>query len=460
MVGTAETPGSQEVVFSTGRVMPKKKLLLILGAGSSQAVGMPSVDCINSLVMDWSREWRVFDGVPTYVNFYKHCSDSLEAYYSDAPDYLGFKPDFEQALGLLASLCHWIGPPPYATALRRVVAPNAAPPIQFGSVGGRMFVQAEPFITFAAQLNVQDQLLYLFCRLARHMRKVSMALDEQDERFIRYKLFLKALAGQFDLGIYTLNYDTAALAALPGTFTGFSAATIDGKRRFDPRGIHSRREWDFVYHLHGSVHHSLDDPAGGNNPMVEEVVWLDDLFTSFIDVVPNAGSFLDDHPEGKRLRPTTFVVGGHKLDQLLVEPFQSLHAALLRHVHEADAIIIGGYGFRDEHVDRALRSRMRCGATRPRVMVLTLTKDDEALLMSRYDDWSWRLMKPLDIGRHEFKPKCNELLSLRVLKEVSGFEVADRGAAVWHNGFADASNRLNCIVAWLEGADDEVLMPR
>jgi len=389
--------------------MPKKKLLLILGAGSSQAVGMPSVDCINTLVMDWSREWRVFDGVSTHVNFYKHCWDSLEAYYSGAARNLGLKSDFEQVLGLLANLSHWIGPAPHAMALRRAVAPDAVPPIQFGSVAGRIVVQAEPF-TFEAQLNVQDQLLDLLSRLAGHIRKVSVALDEKDERFIQYKLFLETLAGRFDLGLYTLNYDTAALAALPNTFTGFSAATIGGKRRFDPRGIHSRREWDFVHHLHGSVHHSLDDPAGGNDPMVQEVVWLDDLSASFTDVVPNAGSFLDDRPEGTLFRPTTFVVGGQKLDQLLVEPFQSLHAALLRDVHEADAIIIGGYGFRDEHVDRALRSRMRFGATRPRVMVLTLTKDDEELLISRDDDWSWRLRKPLDIGRHEFTPN-NTLLS-------------------------------------------------
>jgi SIR2-like protein len=293
------------------------------------------------------------------------------------------------------------------------------------------------------------------------MRKESITLDKEGVRFNRYKQLLQALGDQFDLGVYTLNYDSAALAALPDAFTGFSATIYDGKRRFDPRAVHSPRAWDFVYHLHGSVHHSLDDPSGDNNPLVQEVVWLDDLSSPcFTDVEPNAGNYLDDRSESKSFRPTTLIVGGHKLDQLLVEPFQSLHAALLRHVHEADAIIIGGYGFRDEHVDRALRSRMRSGAIRPRVMILERKDDDEAPLISREDSWSWRLMKPLDIGRHEFRPNFHVLLRLKELKDAGGFEVADYRAAVWNNGFTEAYGRVTDIVAWLDGADDNVLVPR
>jgi hypothetical protein len=237
-------------------------------------------------------------------------------------------------------------------------------------------------------------LLFLFDRLAKHMRKVAL----NTIRFGPYKQLLQALANHFDLGVYTLNYDTAALAALPNFVTGFSTSASDGKRRFDPGGVHSRGKWDFVYHLHGSVHHTLDDPSGKKNPLVQEIVWQDDLSaTTFTDTGANGGSHLDDHAEGKSFRPTTLIVGGHKLDQLLVEPFQSLHAALLRHVHEADAIVIGGYGFREEHVDRALRSRMRFGARRPRVMVLHLSEDSDRPLIRREDAWSWRLMKPLGL---------------------------------------------------------------
>jgi hypothetical protein len=290
------------------------------------------------------------------------------------------------------------------------------------------------------------------------MRKQSLALDQGCERFIRYKRFLEALASRFELGVYTLNYDTVALAALPNSFTGFSIGASRGRRRFDPSAIQSRREWEFVYHLHGSVHHSLGDPKGGD-PMVEEMIWCDDLAADFVDVVPNAGSYLDDRADGKSLRPTTLVAGGHKLDQLLVEPFQSLHAALLRHIHEADAVIIGGYGFRDEHVDRALRSRMRFGRSRPRVVVLELTDERERPLNTREDSWSWRLRKPLDVGRTEFEINYGHGLNLRRLKETNGFEVASGRVAVWHNGFTEAYERMNDIAAWLEGADDKVLNP-
>lgn len=103
---------------------------------------------------------------------------------------------------------------------------------------------------------------------------------------------------------------------------------------------------------------------------------------------------------------------------------------------------------------------MRSGEIRPRVMVLERKDDDEEPLISREDSWSWRLLKPLGIDRHEFRPNFHVLLRLKELKDAGGFEVADHRAAVWNNGFTEAYDRVSDIVAWLDGADDNVLVPR
>ncbi len=49
------------------------------------------------------------------------------------------------------------------------------------------------------------------------------------------------LRGEFDIGIYNLNYDNVALMAVPRLFTGF-----DKRGRFDSASVHTRREWNFL----------------------------------------------------------------------------------------------------------------------------------------------------------------------------------------------------------------------
>jgi hypothetical protein len=188
-------------------------------------------------------------------------------------------------------------------------------------------------------------------------------------------------------------------------------------------------------------------------------MWQDDLTATFNDGTAGGSSYLDEYSSGKSFRPTTLIAGGHKLDQLLVEPFQAFHASLLRHVHEADAIVVGGYGLGDEHVNRALRSRLASGAPRPRLMILDFTHDDIRPLQGRNDSWSWKLLKPYCVQRGQFLPNAGGVSSVRRLKVARGFEIAEGHTAVWHNGFVEAHERIDSIADWLDGADAAVLRP-
>jgi hypothetical protein len=270
-----------------------------------------------------------------------------------------------------------------------------------------------------------------------------------------YKALADGLATAFDIGVFNLNYDTLAKRAWPSFFNGFNESG-----NFCPLQVHTRRErWEFAYHLHGSAHHSLWPPRG-NGP----IVWRPDLRApDFNDGDPDLP--FDKRSEGKPFPFTTLVAGGFKLDQMLVEPFHSLHAALVRHVYEADAILIGGYGFGDEHVNRALRNarQVRRDAPPP-VMVLDHAKNSTDPMIERKDFWARGLTRALlradgsffrEAGEPELRPRPSALAEKRA------FEVSDEDrVALWHAGFVEIASRLDDTVRWLSGAADSVLIAR
>jgi hypothetical protein len=95
-------------------------------------------------------------------------------------------------------------------------------------------------------------------------------------------------------------------------------------------------------------------------------------------------------------------LSGH---QLLVEPFHSLQAALVRRVYEADAILIGGYGLADVHVNRALRNRLdgRPCEERPPIMALDYAGERTDPLNCRRDLWSFNLANTLSVDGFCFR---------------------------------------------------------
>jgi hypothetical protein len=76
-----------------------------------------------------------------------------------------------------------------------------------------------------------------------------------------------------------------------------------------------------------------------------------------------------------------------------------LQAVLVRHVYEADAILIGGYGFADVQVNHALRNRLdgRPCEERPPTMVLDHARERTDPLNCRRDLWSFNLANTLSV---------------------------------------------------------------
>lgn len=403
--------------------MKKKKLLVILGAGSSVSIGMPSVPTLDKEMKEWASRWK---DVGPSTNFFNYLWDTAEALQNPVSP-LRRLPNFEKILGEMVALIQWMTPKTAIPILREVACHSAMPPD---------LVFRNPN-EYGPLVEIQSQLVYLLDFLAKRMRESSRSLDTASPAWKQYVTIFNKLRESFDIGVYNLNYDTAAITAWRDAATGFNENS-----EFDAQRVHADPRWGFVYHLHGSVHHSL---AG---IFSNEVVWRDDLSGAFEDCPANLSA--DPRSDGKALLRSTLVAGGFKLDQLLVEPFHSFHAALVRHAYEADAILIGGYGFADVHVNRALRNRL---ATSSRVPVLILDWADPSAdpMQFRQDAWTYELCQTLHVDAQAFaqtgysSPSAPEEL----VKAGKFDEATAKRVAIWYGGFTGAAPIIDRVVDWL-----------
>src|SRR5271165_4061005 len=276
------------------------------------------------------------------------------------------------------------------------------------------------------------EMAYLLDKLAKYMRERSKALDKDVPAFQQYMRILSRLRDDFEVGVYNLNYDNVAISAWPDAFTGFRHG------KFDARAVSVRKEWEFIYPLHGSVHYSLASEQRTN------ISWVDDLTHSdFTDSTSLVSGMAEQF---KPLVPTTLIAGAFKLDQLLADPFQTFYASLIRHAHEADALLVAGYGFGDVHVNRALQNRLSIDS--PLAPVVVVTKCDassqQMAIRQNWCIWAQRLGETLKTSFDFNQPVPQQLV------EQNMFEKDSRGhVRIWHGGFLEILNCLEQVIAHL-----------
>ncbi len=412
----------------------KPKLLVILGAGSSIPCGMPSVENIDKQMKRWSRKWEREPPNDAGRDVFNVLWDALERYYGT--NHYGIRPNYERVLGEMNILASWLSPPPFGTPFTDAVR------------DGRPVCELDWLHDcsdqYAARKRVLDQHTFLFEKLADHMRKLSKALDTRKPAFSDYMNFFHKLQERFKLGIYNLNYDTAAHTAWPEAFKGFDCSGF-----FDPLCVSQRREWGFIYHIHGSVHHCISDEI--SRPWI---VWKEELGEAFTDSgIPE----VDMAQDFRSIPLTTLIAGGFKLDQLLAEPYQTFYSTLVRHVHEADAILIAGYGFGDLHVNRVLRNRFEGpdhhDRSLPQVVILekSCPQRYRTARLEIHEFWSWELKHTLNTTFHDGSGWPSEdSRTVSDFIEQESFET-DRmnRVAIWHGGFYESFSAVHKITNWL-----------
>lgn len=170
------------------------------------------------------------------------------------------------------------------------------------------------------------------------IRKLSF-VDKNNEIFDKIKKFYLEMKENFEIGIITTNYDPLLYEIFPDFFMGFDKEN----GQFLNKEIWSRKKWEFLYHIHGSVYNKIKS---------DEIIWRKEL-PNDISIPINDGVFFNKQKRdaGELIIRQPIVVGYDKQQQIMYNPFRTFFANLNRLVMEADGVIFIGYGFNDIHLN-------------------------------------------------------------------------------------------------------------
>jgi hypothetical protein len=203
----------------------KKKLLVLLGAGSSVVQGMPKVAKLDCLMGKWASAQALAAERPDYFKFLWKNRASYLRDHSEEENWLAWamvRPNYERCLGDLQVLMNAAIEKPWGDPLLHWLR------------CADMFEGYNINPSTAGFQAVFDQLADLVGRLACHFRKECCRFEEnrdKTESFVLYRNLFDGLRERFDIGVYSLNHDTVALNALPDFFTGFDGNTGGFQRR-------------------------------------------------------------------------------------------------------------------------------------------------------------------------------------------------------------------------------------
>ena len=354
--------------------LDKQKLLIIQGAGCSIPFEMPLVQDVDREMIIWSKEFEAKQPSKINTNFFQEIWDASERYYKEGTYHHGIYPNFESVLGNMIALANWITPPERLDGLISTfgdpIIEELIGPTPFGTLGGLLGLPNDT--RKAVRDIIMAQHGYLVNKLADYFRKKCL---DRTKPIDSYKKFLEEIRKDFDVGIYNLNYDDVAIHAWPEAYTGFDSNGLD-ENIFCPKAIFDRKEWGFVYHLHGSVHNHIQTDKQGKTDK-QRIGWKKDLSSSNFTVYDKNHMSLVVNSNSSRMPMSTLLAGGFKLEQLSPEPFQTFHSSLVRHAYEANAILIIGYGFGDTHVNWVLKNRYRYDKTKLKVLTVNKTKSEK-----------------------------------------------------------------------------------
>jgi len=396
----------------------KKKLLITVGAGASIDFDLPSVKDVDALFDRSAGKSHPLAADPA-SNLYRHCRDAIDAYYRAVPKpALRKQANFEEVLYQLNLLTPYLSDADRRHGSNALLEAKALPEVTH--LGKRKAVDGAALSNLTGAL-VSELVDHFIDACAAASAKKAAEIAELGQ-------FLAALKDEFEIGIVTLNYDNLFTQALQGLHTGF-----DGKGKFDPMSVMARTDWNFIYHLHGSIHLAMTGDAHN----LHGITWTD--APSKGHAVHALGRNNQASTEGTGY-PTSVVVAGYgKPQQILRQPFRTYFAQVNRLVHEADSLLFLGYGFGDLHLN-AVFSEVR---SRPRRIVVVDWADQyQDPLPFRQDAWSDNMASTLPFDPNRMSaPGHTAAASLGELRAAHDLEVSNDPQypfAVWYEGMLAA----------------------
>lgn len=419
--------------------MPKKKLLLIVGAGASVEFGMPSVSAVGGIINKAIQARYPLMSAPT-TNLYEHIEGAITRYWTQSvPSYLRRAPHFEDILYAIFATAAAYPAGAYTSALGALITANKLPDVSFFSKQAQLVGSNTLHDLGNASVDAIIEQFRSACLTSQHTKVAE---------FAQLQTLVAALQADFEIAVVTLNYDDVMYRAFPGIETGFDPAT--GK--FDEHRILNRSEWPCMLHLHGSVHFDMPLPTAPTDDL-HEICWQANLSAQFQQNASGRSS--RKYAEGADF-PTSVIVAGYgKTSQILRRPFRTYYSELDRLVSDCDAALFAGYGFGDVHLNMAFET-YRDRRRRP-IAVIGYAPDD-AMTMGGADLGDLNPMITTLI--HTLRTDFGSMRALghsapdtvQALKAAQEFEVStnsDTRLALWYNGMIAACANAAKVVAQL-----------
>lgn len=410
----------------------KKKLMVVLGAGASIELGMPSVNDVDALFHKWSGK------------IYKLANDNNQSLYSYIRDEINRyyrckscekSTNFEEVLYVFYELFSVLSDGDesskaknafFCKAINAFFRLEKLPEISYPK-GGKFVIQGHQLIGHC--LHLIDKLV------AKFRNKCQSAQTSKPKKFEAFRNFVTQLHLNYDVAFVTLNYDNLITQVCPDLFTGFDKTSGE----FDASSVRKRsEEWGLIYHLHGSIHFDMRY----NGADLHAIKWESNLGSEFSG---SKNRSLQLTPEG--ILPTSIIVAGYgKTTQIQKEPFRTYYAQMDGLVESSEAILFLGYGFNDFHINNCFR---QIGKGVP-IVVVDWAPDNKPILSQRIrcgDLWSRNLCEISGIEHDCITPEGELTGRVGPLKEKRLFEIPKktsycpdppRPLAIWYGGFIEA----------------------
>lgn len=418
----------------------KKKLMVVIGAGASIDLGMPSVSDIDSLFAVWAKE-RFQLANDEDKTLYCYIRDEVNRHYSLNPKQgMRKKTNFEEILYVMLQLSAALGDDNYSLPMNAFQGLKKLPKIK--AYIGEKLVDGNDLRQLCSILV--DNLTTEFrdrCKIAKECNA---------ENFQLFESFINQLNSDYDVAFITLNYDNLITQVCPNLFTGF-----DGEGSFDSASVYDRSDWGLIYHLHGSVHFDMQ----GEELNQHAIKWNRDLYSSFSQ--NSFGRNSQDTSEGISM-PTSVIVAGYgKANQIQRVPFRVYYSRIDEIADKANAFLFMGYGFTDQHLNNSFHL-IRSGDLKKPVVVIDFASDDQDPLQLRNDEWSRNFFKAIPYNAREMATRLYKYAppDIADLKSSGEFEVSTNPKyplSIWYGGFIEACKNYSRIKSELETDTEKML---
>ena len=407
-----------------------KKLLIVLGAGASIDFGMPNVSEVDNLFEKLaSRHFPIVENrTSVNDNLYNWIKNNFNANELKSFNYedIMFKIQSIASFAKNHKLC-------FGSDVEYI------PPKEFPKIQSynhyETIANSDELIKMNAVLN--HGLLTNLREKGKNLHKL------KEHELSQIKRFFNFLGKDFKMGFVNLNHDNVLLSALPELETGFDKITGE----FDS-GIFYKNEWNFCYHIHGSVHFNMED---------ENITWKQDLNEKFGLGAPNRRSFVTE--EGATHPMSTIITGKDKINQIYREPFRQYFLSLDRKIYESDTILFIGYGFNDSYFNELIYTHAKDKKKQRNLVVIDFKDGNmDSLAKVGGEEWAQRMLNTTNnhfsdmaSGNTNWEHVPNKVSEFLKAKTFEYSNDKYNPLYVWYSGFLDACKNQEKIKRALDG---------